>query len=225
MLLVNDLFSTIKEARSAINRYILDEGESYKVHKSDSRRYILICKDPTCKFRIRASLLKKKGAVITILIPHSCSPANHYKNKQSSALWFLKDHHRASLVNDRTLTPAQIQSYKRLRFSNTISYRQAHRLKQALLDEIEGKEADCFAKFPAYIEQLVALDPKNQSALAIDEEDRFEAAAFAPAAMKQAFQWLRPFIALDACHTRSKFRMMLMIAVGIDANDNVLPLS
>jgi hypothetical protein len=170
-------------------------------------------------------LLKKKGAVITILIPHSCSPANHYKNKQSSALWFLKDHHRASLVNDRTLTPAQIQSYKRLRFSNTISYRQAHRLKQALLDEIEGKEADCFAKFPAYIEQLVALDPKNQSALAIDKEDRFEAAAFAPAAMKQAFQWLRPFIALDACHTRSKFRMMLMIAVGIDANDNVLPLS
>ena len=75
------------------------------------------------------------------------------------------------------------------------------------------------------MEQLVASDPENQSAIAVDEEDRFEAAAFALAALKQAFQWIRKFVALDACHTRSKFRIMLMIAVGIDANDNVLPLS
>jgi hypothetical protein len=106
MLSINNLFSTIKEARKAINRYVLDEGESYKVYKSDSRCHIIICKELACKFRIRASFLKKKGIVITVLIPHSCSPANHYKNKQSSALWFLKDHHRASLVDDRTLTPA-----------------------------------------------------------------------------------------------------------------------
>jgi hypothetical protein len=86
MLVVNDLFSSIKDARDAINRHVLDKGESYRVYKSDGRRYIIICKDPVCKFRIRASLLKKKGVVITILIPYSCSPASHYKNKQSAAI-------------------------------------------------------------------------------------------------------------------------------------------
>ena len=35
---------------------------------------------------------------------------------------------------------------------------------------------------------------------------------------------MRKFVAFDACHIRSKFRMTLMIAVGIDANDNVLVL-
>jgi hypothetical protein len=226
MLAVSDQFPTMEDARKAMHRHVLDEGESYKVYRSDRSRHILICKDSTCKFRLRASLLKKKGAVITILIPHSCSPANHYKNKQSSAMWFLKDHHRASLVDNRALTPAQIQSNERLRFGNTISYRQAHRLKQALLDEIEGQEADCFAQFPAYMKRLEASDPDNQSALVIDSTDgSFQAAAFAPAAMKKAFRWIRKFVALDACHTRSKFRMMLMIAVGIDANDNILPLS
>jgi hypothetical protein len=104
MLAVNDLFSSIEDARDAINRHVLDEGESYRVYKSDGRRHIIIYKDPVCKFRIRASLLKKKGVVI----PYSCSLASHYKNKQSAAIWFLKDHHKASLVNDRTLTPAQI---------------------------------------------------------------------------------------------------------------------
>jgi hypothetical protein len=95
---------------------------------------------------------------------------------------------QSSLINNRTLSAAQIQSNKRLRFSNTISYTQAHRLKQALLEEIESKEADCPAKFPAYMEQLVASDPESQSALAIDEDNRFEATAFAPAAIKYAFQ-------------------------------------
>jgi hypothetical protein len=37
-----------------------------------------------------------------------------------------------------------------LRFSNTISYRQAHRLKQVLLDEIKGKKANCFAATDAH---------------------------------------------------------------------------
>ena len=216
----------MEQARDTINRHVLDEGESYKVYKSDSRRHIIICKEAACKFRIRASLLKKKGVVITILITHSCSPANHYKNKQSSALWFLKDYHRASIIDDRTLTPAQIQSNERLRFNNTISYRQAHRLKQALLDEIDGQEADCFAQFPAYIERLKRSDPENQCLLTLDSGDNsFQAAAFAPAAMKKGFRWMRKFVALDTCYTRSKFRMMLMIAVGIDANNNVLPLS
>ena len=171
MLAVSDQFPTMEDARKAMHRHVLDKGESYKVYKSDRSRHILIYKDSTCKFRLRASLLKKKGAVVTILIPHSCSPANHYKNKQSSAIWFLKDHHRASLVDNRALTPAQIQSNKRLRFGNTISYRQAYRLKQALSNEIKGQEADCFAQFPAYIERLEASDPDNQSVLAIDSTD------------------------------------------------------
>ena len=225
MLIINNMFSSIQEARDAINRHILDKGESYRVLKSDNRRYIVIYKDPVCKFRIKASLLKKKRVVITILIPHSYSPANHYKNKQSSALWFLKDYHKASLVNDRTLTPTQIQATEHLRFSNTISYRQAHRLKEVLLNKIEGKEADCFALFPAYMQRLEDSDPINQALLVTDEQDHFQAAAFAPAAMKKACRWLRKFVALDACHTRSKFHMMLIIVVGINANDNILPLS
>ena len=86
MLSTNDLFLTIKEARDAINRHVLDEGESYEIYKSDSCRHIIICKKAACKFRIRASLLKKKGVIITVLSAYSCSPATYYKNKQSSPL-------------------------------------------------------------------------------------------------------------------------------------------
>jgi MuDR family transposase len=106
MVALKDTFLTIQEARNAINCHVLDEGESYKVHKSDRQRYIIVCKDSTCKFKIWASLLKKKGVEITIMVPYSCSPAVHYKNKQSSAKWFLKDHHCPSVINDKDITLA-----------------------------------------------------------------------------------------------------------------------
>ena len=79
MLVINDLFSTIKKAKDTINRHILDKGEFYKVYKSNCCRYIIIYKDPVYKFKIRASLFKKKGVVITILTTYSYSFAIYYK--------------------------------------------------------------------------------------------------------------------------------------------------
>jgi hypothetical protein len=135
MLEVGQAFATIKEAKEAINRHVIDDGESYKVYKSDSKRHILQCKskDENCSFSIRAALSAKKGITITKMSPHSCRPTVHYKNKQLSALWFLKEHHRASVIENRNIIPKQLQADERLRFSNVISYRQAYRLVSASL--------------------------------------------------------------------------------------------
>jgi hypothetical protein len=57
------------------------------------------------------------------------------------------------------------------------------------------------------------------------ETSWFKAAAFAPSATINACWNIQRFVALDACHTKSKYLMMLMIAVGIDANDNAIPLA
>lgn len=51
---LNDTFVDIIEARKAINRHVLNDSESYQVYKTDTRRYILLCKDKDCSFTIRA---------------------------------------------------------------------------------------------------------------------------------------------------------------------------
>jgi hypothetical protein len=53
MVALHDTFATIAEAREAINQHILDDGESYRVYKLDSKRHILLCKDKSCSFTIR----------------------------------------------------------------------------------------------------------------------------------------------------------------------------
>ena len=40
--------------------------------------------------------------------------------------------------------------------------------------------------------------------------------------MRKAFKHLRTFLSMDATHTRSKYRMVLAITVGIDANGETI---
>jgi MuDR family transposase len=198
-LKVGDQFVSIDAARDAIRRFTLDDGESFRVIASDKKRYIISCKAAStgCGFRIRATSSSKGVTSVTILKPHTCSPATHYKNRHLNSLWYLKEHHRASVIENRFIAPNQLRANERLQYDNHISYLQAHRVKQALLEEIEGKEADCFAQFPAYIARLKAADTMNFAELSINTNGVFEAAFFAPGSLRAGFRSVRRFIALD----------------------------
>ena len=77
MVQVGDEFDSMDSARNAIRSYILDQGESFKVFKSEKKLYILVCKDSDCNFRIRCIESNKKVIKITKMDPHSCSPMVH----------------------------------------------------------------------------------------------------------------------------------------------------
>jgi hypothetical protein len=53
----------------------------------------------------------------------------------------------------------------------------------------------------------------------------FKATAFALSATINACRNIQRFVALDACYTKSKYLIILIIAVGIDANDNAISLA
>jgi hypothetical protein len=107
-----------------------------------------------------------------------------------------------------------------------VTYRQAHRLRQAILDDIDGSEIDCFALFPEYRERIIQADAQNRAILEVDKEsEAFKAFAIAPAATRHAHKHIKDLVGLDACHTKSRFRMMLLIATCLDANNQVLPIA
>jgi len=64
---LHDRFETIDAACEAIRRYVLDNGESFKLVKSNKKRYSICCKDQGCGFRIRATKLRKAFVLITRL--------------------------------------------------------------------------------------------------------------------------------------------------------------
>src|SRR5208282_5410116 len=114
-----------------------------------------------CSFHIRASVLQSGTIRITIMNPHSCSPATHFDNTQASSVVYLLDYHRESVIANREITPKQIQISERLQHQNTISYTQAYRVRKALRFEIEGNEGRLFKCMPAIHEVALRNDPLN----------------------------------------------------------------
>lgn len=161
MVHLHQVFPSIEAARKAIKQHVLDDSESYKTKKSDKHRFIIICKDNDCNFRIRAAESEKQVVSITVFKLHSCSPTIHYKSRQSQLIKYLVAHHRAAVIDNRNITAKQIQSNERLQYNNAISYQQAYRTIKAIIEEIDGDEAECFSKIPAYLERYVEADEEN----------------------------------------------------------------
>jgi hypothetical protein len=192
---------------------------------SDKKRFIIKCKSDGCGFRVRATKHANKTSSITVFDLHTCSPVTHYKSKQSQSVAYLAPHHRASVIDNRNITVAQIRSNERLQHGNNVSYKQAYRTVQTIRKEIDGNEAEGFAKFPAYVQAFLDADVDNYCELKTAEDGKFEAAFFAPCGMRYAHLYMRRFIGFDSTHTRSRYCMMLLICARIDANDQVLPLA
>jgi hypothetical protein len=223
---IGDIFSSVEVAKDAINRFILDSGESYMKETSNKRQYSVTCRTQSsgCKFSIRCGLQKDGNARVSKMSPHTCNPRTHYKFKQLSSLWYLLPHHRASISHNREISVAQIRANEKEQWANDINYMAAYRTREALRIELDGREEDDFARMNDLGARIQDVDPQSFLVLESTNDARFSRFFFTPNALRLAVPHLRPFIALDACHCSSRYRQTLMIAVGIDGNNQVVPL-
>jgi hypothetical protein len=87
-------------------------------------------------------------------------------------------------------------------------------------------EAESFVKFLAYIERFQAIDPTNYCKIQIHKEiGYFIGAFFAPGGLRHASKFIREIIGVDGTYIASRFRINLLIASGVDANGETIPLA
>jgi hypothetical protein len=107
-----------------------------------------------------------------------------------------------------------------------VPYISAWRARERLLNTLNGDEGASFKLIPAWIESIkTAQEDGFYAAWQSSENGCFEALFVMLGPINIGIQTLRPFYALDGTHTRSRYNLTLLIAVGIDAEDHVLPLA
>jgi MULE transposase domain len=218
-------FESLQAARSAVRSYIVERGESYQVTHSNAQQQILACRDGACKFRVRIVALKGPKYQVTQFIPYTCSPATHQGFREANSVTLLVACHRANVADNREVQPCQIQSTERIQYGNAgVSYQQAWRTREALQEELEGNEAESFKRFPALMDLWRAANSENYGALSTID-NRFQYCFIAPAVIRAAFETCRPLIALDGYHTKSRYRMTLLVASMVDGNNEILPIT
>jgi hypothetical protein len=93
-----------------------------------------------------------------------------------------------------------------------------------LKQELEGNEAECFKKLPGLVDLIETNDQYNHVHVNTDN-GHFQRCFIIPTATRVAFEFCRPFIALDGCHTKSRFWMTPFVACTLDGNNKILPLT
>ena len=103
----------------------------------------------------------------------------------------------------------------------------AWRARERLRDILDGDEGISFSLIPAWISRVEEADDTMGTYidLKVSDNNRFEAIFVMLGSIRATLSTLRPFYALDGTHTRSRYNLTLLIAVGIDAEDRILPLA
>jgi hypothetical protein len=72
---------------------------------------------------------------------------------------------------------------------------------------------------------MLVADKTNKVLMLCEESREFLVIAVALSPLWAAAKSLQPYIELDAAHTKSRFYIMLLLAIRINANGQILPLA
>jgi hypothetical protein len=226
--IMSDSWINMSDAKKAIKIWILDRGESWASSTQNNKtRLQLHCLLSTCTFYIRIAQKKDGLYWITSYTPHNCPPSTHANFKQRNSAWYLASLVERDITINRQIKPREIRErtgiYHRLQ---DVPYMPAWRARERLRDIIDGDEGASFSLIPDWILQITNADSTEMTYTYLQTSNtRFEALFVSLGSTISMLRTLRPFYALDGTHTRSRYNLTLLIAVGIDAEDRILPLA
>ncbi|KAL4315628.1 hypothetical protein AHAS_Ahas15G0204100 [Arachis hypogaea] len=116
----------------------------------------------------------------------------------------------------------------------------AAKVKQQRLDEINGTYGEQYKRIHDYGAELLRSNPGSTVRIQVhrppefqletpipgkDMRPRFERIYICLDACKQSFMVCRPMIGLDGCFIKTPYGGQLLIAIGWDPNDPILPIT
>jgi MULE transposase domain len=223
--IVSDSWMNIIDAKKAVKIWILDRGESWgRYTQNNKTRLQLHCILLTCPFYIRIAQKKNGLFGVTSHTPHNCPPSTHSRFKPRNSAWYLASLVERDVYINRHIKPKEIRERAGLYHQlQNVQYMPAWRARERLRNTIDGDEGVSFSLIPDWIDRVKEADNSTSIQLKKTHDNRFEAIFVMLGSIRSRIHYLRPFYALDGTHTRSEYNLTLLIAVGIDAEDRILP--
>jgi hypothetical protein len=104
-----------------------------------------------------------------------------------------------------------------------VLYIPAWRARECLRDIIDRDKGASFSLIPDWINCVKKADNSTYIQLKTTYKNQFKALFVMLRSIRSRIHFLQPFYALNSTYTRSQYNLTLLIAVGIDAEDCILP--
>lgn len=124
----------------------------------------------------------------------------------------------------RDTTPAQVIEWWRDRECSELSYESALRILSAINGNELEHQIHQFSLLPSYAQHILTLDLQALVHMKTVSQ-RLSSLFIAPSRMRQAWQHLRPFIAVDAAFTKTLHEYVLVLAADSVANEEGINLA
>ncbi|XP_022033039.1 uncharacterized protein LOC110934159 [Helianthus annuus] len=223
------IFNNKEEMKLELGKKSLLEHFEFKVDRSSKTRYEVSCLGDGCEWRFKAHAIPCGNLwfVKHMNDSHTCSKTQthpHFRQANPKVLGhFLKEQLKDS---GRIYRAKEIVKDFRQRFEVEITNLQAWRGKSYALELLQGTTRDSFAELPIYCYNLKLANPGSVTHILVDEQSRFEMVFVALGAAIRSFMLnLRPVVIIDAAHLKGEFKGTLFLAVGMDGNNQILPLA
>ncbi|XP_021998068.1 uncharacterized protein LOC110895088 [Helianthus annuus] len=223
------IFNSKEEMKLELGKKCLIERFEFKVDRSSKSRYEVSCFVDGCEWRFRAYSFAGDSAFYVKYFndKHTCSKTlTHPHFRQANPQ--VVGHYLVPQLKDggRIYRGTEIKSDFKQNLGIDISYMQAWRGKCHALELLQGTSRDSFAELPIYCYNLERANPGTVTHIWVDDKSRFEMVFVAiGAAVRSFMRNLRPVIIIDAAHLKGEFKGTLFLAVGMDGNNQILPIA
>ncbi|GJZ20926.1 transposase, MuDR, MULE transposase domain protein [Tanacetum coccineum] len=227
---IGNTFDNQEALDLAVRLKALEDGYQFLSQKTTPNRYERKCYHfKECAWSIRArrwgdtDKFRITGMNNVHTFPKTQTYPNHRNaNKKVIAHILtpkLKD-------NRRVLKGKDIQQDILSQYKISISYQQAWRGKEYGLEQIRGSPYESFEMPPYYLHNLERKNKGTVTRIKTDEEGVFEMLFIALGASIRTFvNHLRPLLIIDAAHLKGQYKGINLVAVGMDGNNQIVPIA
>ncbi|KAF7120871.1 hypothetical protein RHSIM_Rhsim13G0222200 [Rhododendron simsii] len=222
-------FPSAKEFREAVRDYSIKEGKDIKFVKNETTRVKAKCATVDCGWSVMASLYQKGESfqVKTHKSEHDCLRSFKVRHVASK---YLAEKYVDSIRSNHDMPLDHLQQRVRKDLVVDISHTQAYRAKRKALDLIEGTNLEQFARLRDYCEEIRRTNPNTTIIMKTipsptpDGQPIFERIYVCLGPLKQGMlAGCKRLVCMDACHLKGTHGGQLLVAVGIDANNQSFP--
>ncbi|KAI8548880.1 hypothetical protein RHMOL_Rhmol07G0308400 [Rhododendron molle] len=222
-------FPSAKEFREAVREYSIKEGKDIKFVKNETTRVKAKCATEECGWSVMPSVSQKGESfqVKSHKSEHDC--LRSFKVRHVTSM-YLAEKYVDSIRSNPNMPLDHLQQRVRKDLVVDISHTQAYRAKRKALDLIEGTNLEQFARLRDYCEEIRRTNPNTTIIMKTipsptpDGQPIFERIYVCLGALKQGMlAGCRRLVCMDACHLKEAHGGQLLVAVGIDANNQSFP--
>nr|CAE05627.1 OSJNBb0061C13.9 [Oryza sativa Japonica Group]CAH67327.1 OSIGBa0102I15.7 [Oryza sativa] len=228
------IYSRAEDMKEAVKHFAVSLHREFWVAKSNRSQYEVRCvkEKDGCPWRVHAYKGKWKDYwTVSVVTKHTCFLPGVQKYHRNITCAFVASEMYAHVIDNLTYEPRSIIRHIEETYKYTISYAKAWRAKQKIIEMRFGTYEASYDNLPRLLGVIEernhgsSYEVKKFPSIEHPSKSVLQRAFLALHACKMAFVNCRSVLCIDGTFLTGKYRGQILTAIGVDGNNQVLPLA